>query len=339
MFSALKKSNVQVKEWLLHEDNNLIEILASNKFGENGKFKWTKIAQALNQKMGPEGNFRLAKHCRERFFNHLNPCLRKGEWEVSEDIILLQNYLKYHKKWSVINSKLQGRNDNIVKNRFYKLMKMHNLMTKNRKSFNDEKILLLIEKLIKSQSLIQVNAKKEEANNALNLLSNNQIKNEKNEVTKASSICSKKKDNKIPKIEENPENTVPQKTMNNPKMNFPESLITLDENCNSYNKLLSTRSVIDNMNTSIEEENTNTDRCQMMAYENTSQQNKKFLMQVDKMLPIGSPIQKQLKEESYDLLERVMNEIQNINIYEQKTFKFVSKSFYIFALFIFLRTK
>ena len=34
-----------------------------------------------------------------------------------------------------------------------------------------------------------------------------------------------------------------------------------------------------------------------------------------------------------------MNEIQNINIYEQKTFKFVSKSFYIFALFIFLRTK
>lgn len=339
MFSALKKSNVQVKEWVPQEDNSLIEILASNKFGDNGKFKWTKIAQALNQKMGPDGNFRLAKHCRERFFNHLNPDLRKGEWEVSEDIILLQNYLKSHKKWSVINSKLQGRNDNIVKNRFYKLMKMHNLMTKNRKSFNDEKILLLIERLIKSQNLIQVNPKKEEANNSLNFLSNNQIKNEKIEVPQATSVCSKKKCNKIPKNDESPKSFSFQKTMNSTKMNFPESLLTLDENCNSYNKLLSTRSVNDNMNTSIEEENTNTDRCQMMVYENTSQQNKKFLMQVDDMLPIVSPTQKQPKEESYDLLERIMNEIQNINIYEQKTFKFVSNNFYLFDLFIFPRTK
>lgn len=122
-------------------------LMNSPEYGTNNKYKWTKIAQTLNETLKKQTNLRLAKHCRERFFNHLKPNLRKGDWTVEEDIQLLKYFLVFHQKWSQINAKLSGRNDNIVKNRFYKLMKENKLMSKSRKKFNDENIAELIRRL------------------------------------------------------------------------------------------------------------------------------------------------------------------------------------------------
>ena len=146
-FLSLKKSNIQKSDWNNEEDHLLIQMINSGSFGKKDKFKWTKIAQEFNRNLNIEKNFRLAKHCRERFYNHLNPALKKGDWTISEDVILLRNYLRFHKKWSKINGKFEGRNDNIVKNRFYKLMNTYGFMEKNRRTFTDEKIKELIDNL------------------------------------------------------------------------------------------------------------------------------------------------------------------------------------------------
>lgn len=148
MLSCLKNENLKNRDWSTEEDHLLLELIKSNEYGQNNKFKWANISQSFNQKISSKNNFRLGKHCRERFFNHLNPRLRKGDWSNQEDVILLTNYLKFHKRWSKINSYLEGRNDNSVKNHFYKLMKTNNLIEKHRKQISDDKIQQLIEKLM-----------------------------------------------------------------------------------------------------------------------------------------------------------------------------------------------
>lgn len=144
---SMKRSCTQSQNWSIEEDNLLRFLMNSPEYGTNSKYKWTKIAQTLNETLKKQTDLRLAKHCRERFFNHLKPNLRKGDWTVEEDVQLLKNFLVFHKKWSQINAKLVGRNDNIVKNRFYKLMKENKLMSKSRKKFNDENIAELIRRL------------------------------------------------------------------------------------------------------------------------------------------------------------------------------------------------
>jgi len=45
-----------------------------------GVVKWAQIAQGLPGRLG--------KQCRERWFNHLDPTIKKGDWEPEENRIL-----------------------------------------------------------------------------------------------------------------------------------------------------------------------------------------------------------------------------------------------------------
>lgn len=49
--------------------------------------KWSKIKEMLPG--------RSAKQCRERFINHLDPNLKKGDWSDDEEAILI-GMQKYH---------------------------------------------------------------------------------------------------------------------------------------------------------------------------------------------------------------------------------------------------
>mmetsp|Transcript_11375 Transcript_11375/g.27094 ORF Transcript_11375/g.27094 Transcript_11375/m.27094 type:complete len:485 (-) Transcript_11375:196-1650(-) len=106
-YQTLKKPRV-VKgkgSWTAEEDAILIE-----KRRELGK-KWAKISAFLP---GREG-----KQCRERFVNHLDPDLKKGEWTDNEESILIAMHQQHGNRWSTISKELPGRSENHVKNHWY----------------------------------------------------------------------------------------------------------------------------------------------------------------------------------------------------------------------------
>jgi hypothetical protein len=92
--------------WSEEEDNKVRELV-----GLYGARKWSFIAEHLPGRIG--------KQCRERWTNHLDPGVKKGNWSQSEDELIIKLQRQHGNKWAKIASYLSGRTDNAVKNRFH----------------------------------------------------------------------------------------------------------------------------------------------------------------------------------------------------------------------------
>ena len=78
-WNKVLKPGLQKGSWKIEEDE--VVRMAVMNHGV-GRVQWSEIATKLPGRLG--------KQCRERWFNHLDPAINKGEWSQTEDRILYE---------------------------------------------------------------------------------------------------------------------------------------------------------------------------------------------------------------------------------------------------------
>jgi len=114
--------------WTKREDGIVLEMV--NKYGL-GNIKWSVIAHQLTGRLG--------KQCRERWFNHLDPDLKKESWSLEEDNVLMEAQATMGNRWCQIAQLLPGRSENAVKNRWNSAMRRKFQMNKEDDDFVRDK--------------------------------------------------------------------------------------------------------------------------------------------------------------------------------------------------------
>ena len=107
-FGDAKAQETTKGAWSDKEDTFILQMI--EKHG-TPKGCWKTIAQKMQNRTG--------KQVRERYRNQLDPKLTRGPWRAEEDRILFETQELIGNKWTEIAKLLDGRSDNMVKNRFH----------------------------------------------------------------------------------------------------------------------------------------------------------------------------------------------------------------------------
>nr|GFA92808.1 hypothetical protein [Tanacetum cinerariifolium] len=93
------------RHWKNWEDIRLREFVA-----RHGTRDWKPISEQLP---GRSGN-----SCRLRWLNHLDPNLKKMDFTIEENNVLIRTHEIYGNRWTRIAESLPGRSDNMIKNQW-----------------------------------------------------------------------------------------------------------------------------------------------------------------------------------------------------------------------------
>ena len=77
---------------------------------ESGLSKWSDIAKLVPGRTGTQ--------CRRRWVRHLDPSVNKEPWTEEEDALLILLHEELGSKWRIIASRMPGRSETSVKNRW-----------------------------------------------------------------------------------------------------------------------------------------------------------------------------------------------------------------------------
>ncbi|KAH9316362.1 hypothetical protein KI387_024989 [Taxus chinensis] len=92
------------KKWSPEEDSILTEYIRTH-----GEGHWTSLPVKAGLK-------RKGKSCRLRWFNHLHPNIKRGNFSGDEEDLIIRLHRLLGNRWSLIAKRLSGRTDNDVKN-------------------------------------------------------------------------------------------------------------------------------------------------------------------------------------------------------------------------------
>mmetsp|Transcript_22578 Transcript_22578/g.49010 ORF Transcript_22578/g.49010 Transcript_22578/m.49010 type:complete len:307 (-) Transcript_22578:65-985(-) len=112
-----KKGKNKAISWTEEEDKLLKKIVAKSDASgrSNDNIRWISIASKMKGRTG--------KQCRERWHNHLRPGLKKGPWTNKEVALMVKFQSEIGNQWSKIASKMPGRSDNDIKNKWNAIMR------------------------------------------------------------------------------------------------------------------------------------------------------------------------------------------------------------------------
>ncbi|KAL4139961.1 hypothetical protein PRNP1_009790 [Phytophthora ramorum] len=96
--------------WRPDEDDLLKELVAE------GRKNWGQVATRIPG--------RTSKQCRERWYNHLDPSIVRGEYSAEEDRMILDAQARLGNRWSAIAAMLPGRTEDAVKIRWKSLCRV-----------------------------------------------------------------------------------------------------------------------------------------------------------------------------------------------------------------------
>ena len=105
----------QHRNWTPDEDKQLLELVA--KYDVLKTKRWTHIAELM-------GTGRIGKQCRDRYLNHIDPCVVKTPWTPEEDYAIIEAQRRLGNVWTKIAEVVgNGRAANGIKNRWNSCLK------------------------------------------------------------------------------------------------------------------------------------------------------------------------------------------------------------------------
>ena len=132
--------------WSTKEDKLLNEWIK-----KNGAKDWHECSKFIGGRTG--------KQCREHWKNCLNPEVKKGEWTLEEDLLIMISYNKFKGSWRDMIHLFEGRTENSIKNRFFSQLRKivlndnNNIEKKRSSKFNLDYLLKYHEQGIKYAKL------------------------------------------------------------------------------------------------------------------------------------------------------------------------------------------